>query len=139
MSLTSVLVLTRIRERKQGMPWWSGVKARILRTIVPPFVGGAGLAAIIVARWRWGAEVASIDAFTQGCLIPPIWMICYGLALWSLGDFSPREVRLLGAAFLAAGLVSAAFLTEWTWLEMGLSFGGLHVVYGIVVYIRYGG
>ncbi len=41
--------------------------------------------------------------------------------------------------FRAAGLVSAACLTDWPWLEMGLSFGGLHIVYGIVVCIRYGG
>src|ERR1035437_3374502 len=29
-------------ERRQGMPAWSSIKTRILRTILPPFVAGVG-------------------------------------------------------------------------------------------------
>ena len=54
----------------------------------------------------------------------------------------------MGVAFILAGLLSAAFFQHtipytspgtapyWT---LGASFGGFHIVYGMVVWARYGG
>ena len=53
-SVGGVWVLTRRRERRQGMPAWSSVKTRILRAILPPFLAGAGVTLIIVFRWYFG-------------------------------------------------------------------------------------
>ena len=52
-AFAGVTILTRLRERKANMPFWSPVKRRILLTIGPPFVAGVGLTAAIVFRWRW--------------------------------------------------------------------------------------
>ena len=132
----SATVLTRLREKRRGMPFWSPVKRRILLTILPAFVAGAGLTCAIVFRYylRGGW-----DSVYQGYLIPAVWMLFYGLALWQVGDFSPPEVRTLGVAFLAAGLVTTAFGQFRPYWAMGLTFGGFHVAYGIVVWIRHGG
>ena len=128
-----VMVLTRIRERRQGMPFWSNVKRRILMTILPCMVAGMGLTLVIVSPWyntigpdQWG-------------LIPAVWMLFYGVALWQLGDLSVIEVRLMGAAFIVAGLVSAAALQLYPYWCIGVTFGGFHIVYGAIVRVRHGG
>jgi hypothetical protein len=134
-AFAATMILTRLRERKQGMPSWSRIKKRILLTILPPFAAGAGLTAAIMYRWYTG------DGPNEWGLIPAVWMLFYGVALWQLGEFSPIEVRLLGAAFLAAGLISAARYQSfpYSYWTLGLTFGGFHIVYGIIVWVRHGG
>lgn len=141
-AFAAATILTHLRERACGMPFWSAIKMRILRAILPPFVAGVGLTLAIVSRWY--ADVGP----NQWGLVPAVWMLFYGLALWQVGEFGIREVRLLGAAFLAAGLVTAALFqytvpgTEpgtapyWT---LGVTFGGFHLIYGAIVWVRHGG
>ena len=141
-AFTCSAVLTYIRERKQGMPFWSPVKRRILMTILPPFVAGIGLTLAIIHRWQTG------DGPNQWGLVPPIWMTFYGVALWQIGLFSAGELRAMGIAFILAGLVTACeyqytipgleqgTAPYWT---LGITFGGFHIVYGIIVWIRHGG
>lgn len=131
-AFVGVVILTRIRERRQGMPFWSPVKRRVLRTILPPFIAGCGLTVAIYYQWIYGYNPG------QSYLIPAVWMLFYGLALWQVGEFSIPEVRLLGAAFIAAGIASA--VVQWYPYEsLGATFGGFHIVYGVVVWTRHGG
>ena len=132
-ALAGVLVLTRLREIPQGMPWWSPVKRRILTTVLPPFVAGVGLTLAIAYRWY----VA--DGPNQWGLIPAVWMLFYGVACWQVGEFSILEIRIMGVAFLVAGLIVGAFFHNAPHLTIGLTFGGFHVVYGVAVWIRHGG
>ena len=137
-----VTSLTAIRERRQRIPFWSAAKRRILMTILPPFVAGVGLTAAVMYRWH-----CQIGPNEWG-LIPAIWMCFYGVTCWEVGGFSITEIRVMGAAFILAGLLSAAFFQYtipglepgtapyWT---LGLTFGGFHIIYGIVVWIRHGG
>ncbi len=132
-ALTAVLVMTRIREKKRGMPLWSNVKARILRTILPPFVAGVGLTFATLYMWyKTGNDL-------QGYLIPSIWMLFYGVACWQVGEFSVREIRILGVAFILAGLCTAMFFQARPYMSLGITFGGFHLIYGIIVWLRYGG
>jgi len=127
------VVLTRLRERGRNMPFWSSVKRRILLTILPPFVAGVGLTAAIAFRWHQGIGP------NQWGLIPALWMLFYGVALWQVGAFSVPDVRVLGAAFLLAGLVCAGFSQDCPYWSLGITFGGFHIVYGILVWLRHGG
>ena len=72
-------------------------------------------------------------------LVPGLWMLFYGVALWQVGLLSPVEVRLLGAAFLLAGLATAMWFQLHPYWALGVTFGGFHVVYGAAVWIRHGG
>lgn len=143
-SMSGVLVLTRIRERRRGMPRWSQVKFRILRAILPPFLAGGGLTCAIVLMW-WRVENAPQSPFpvivfvSQGYLIPAIWMLFYGVACWQVGEFSVVEIRVLGAAFVAAGIATAVFFQGWPYLALGVTFGGFHIAYGVAVWVRHGG
>jgi hypothetical protein len=133
LAFAGAVICTRLRERRQNMPFWSGVKKRILLTILPPFVAGVGLTLVIVYRWHVGRGP------NEWGLIPPIWMLFYGLALWQVGLLSPVEVRLMGAAFLACGLAAALWLQPHPYWSLGVTFGGFHIVYGLAVWCRHGG
>jgi hypothetical protein len=62
----------------------------------------------------------------------PVWMLCYGLAVCAVGLFSQREVKVLGACFLAAG--AATLLMPQIGLAMtAVTFGGFHIVYGLIM------
>jgi len=135
-------ILTYLRERRQGMPFWSPLKMKILRTIAPPFAAGIGLT--IAVMYRWYID----DGPNQWGLIPAIWMTFYGVALWQVGEFAVIELRVMGVAFILAGLIAAAFFqadiprlakdTAMYW-TLGTTFGGFHIIYGIVVSARHGG
>lgn len=62
----------------------------------------------------------------------PVWMLCYGIAVCAVGLFSQREVKVLGASFLAAGAITMLF-PAIALPMMAFSFGGFHIVYGLVM------
>jgi hypothetical protein len=132
-TLLGVLGLTRLRERRAAMPLWSQIKKRILLSIALPWLAGIGVTLIIVGRWYVGMGP------NQWGLIPPLWMLFHGIACWQVGEFSIRELRWMGLAFVVAGLVVAAGFQSCPYWSLGLTFGGLHLLYGIIVTIRHGG
>jgi predicted lysophospholipase L1 biosynthesis ABC-type transport system permease subunit len=98
-----------------------------------------------------------IGVLTTIVLIPwlmdfvyPAWMLCYGAAVCAVGIFSQREVRRLGWSFLVTGAVTLLLLRftdlwpyiwERSYLGLGmtaLSFGGFHIIYGLVMWRRGG-
>ena len=141
-AFAGAVALTRRRARKEGRTFWTTARNRALRAIVPPFLAGGGLTAAIVYRW-----VAGVGPNQWG-LIPGIWMTFYGVALWQIGEFSIRATRILAGAFILSGIVAAAVfqytipgLTEGTapYWTLGITFGGYHLAYGAIVWIRHGG
>ena len=141
-AVAAALGVVRFREVRRGLPFWTPARRRMLATIIWPFVIGAGLTAAIVYHGFVG------DRWSEFGLIPAIWMLTYGLACWNMGQYSIREIRVMGAAFMVVGLLTAAFFQfDFPGLQpglapyatLGVTFGGFHIVYGIVVWIRHGG
>ena len=141
-SMAASLGLMRLREFRRHLPFWTPAKRRILSTIIWPFIAGVGLNAAIMYRWYHGIGP------NQWGLIPPIWMITYGLACWGVGQYSINEIKVMGAAFILSGLATAAFFQSdfpgidrgmAPYLTLGITFGGFHIVYGTIVWARHGG
>jgi hypothetical protein len=65
--------------------------------------------------------------------IAPIWMMLYGTGVYTAGLFSIRAPRMLGLAFLAAGVVALMFFPQYGVLSAALSFGLMHIVFGIYI------
>jgi hypothetical protein len=74
----------------------------------------------------------------------PTWCILFGLAIHAAGFFTPKGFKLFGWIFLAAGFLlmaicvagesmNLAMFLQPHWL-MGVTFGGLHLAYGIYLY-----
>ncbi len=101
-----------------------------------PGLGTGALLTLFLSRWNAGNMLV---------YAPPFWMLCYGSAVCSVGLFSQREVSRLGWAFLIGGALTLGMQILFAGsagsigLAMtGLTFGGLHIVYGIAVSRRDG-
>lgn len=82
--------------------------------------------------------IYSITLYYQGLFgwIAPVTMIFYGLGLFSAGKFSMPEIQFLGIIFSALGLF-ATFLIDYGLLIWGFGFGFLHLIFGIIIYLKY--
>ena len=79
-------------------------------------------------------------------LLPPVWMLFYGLGLLATQHFAPRSIALLGWAFLAAGPllivsdVTGIFETLGVIrhgnLALGATFGLFHLIYAACTWPR---
>jgi hypothetical protein len=72
-------------------------------------------------------------------LMPGVWLLLYGVAVVTGGAFSVRVVPIMGASFMALGvlaLFTPFSLANWF---MAAGFGGLQIAFGIVIARRYGG
>lgn len=69
--------------------------------------------------------------------IYPIWMLCYGIAVCAVGQFSQREVKVLGVAFLLAGAMTMLMPSLGLFM-IAVTFGGFHIIYAIVMSRRDG-
>jgi hypothetical protein len=114
------------KSRAIGRPALHGVGAKFVRSLLPPLVAGAVLTA---ALWRAGLATA----------LPGAWLLLYGVGLMTAGAFSARIVRAMGACFMALGAAAFASPAAWGDLWMALGFGGLHLVFGFVIWRRNGG
>jgi hypothetical protein len=95
-------------------------------SFAPPLAAGAILSA---ALWQAG----------QIHLLPGLWLILYGTAIMTGGAFSVGAIPIMGAVFLAAGALTLFLPAGFGDLMLGLSFGLVHVIFGVVVARRHGG
>ena len=99
---------------------------KLVMNSLPPMLCGVF---ITLGLWRFGHFEAMI----------PVWILCYGAAVVCGGAFSVKAVPLMGWCFIALGAI-AFFLPAGTGqLMMGLSFGVLHIVFGLVIWRKHGG
>ena len=65
--------------------------------------------------------------------IVPVWMMLYGTGVYTAGLFSIRAPRILGLVFLALGVVALLWFPGYGVVSAALSFGLLHVAFGLYV------
>ena len=71
--------------------------------------------------------------------VPGTWMLLYGTGVVAGGAFSVRLVPLMGLSFLIFGAVTLFLPAAWGNAALAASFGGLHIVFGLIIARRYGG
>jgi hypothetical protein len=87
-------------------------------------------------------ELQNLDRTISMLWLPLGWVVLYGCALHAAGFFMPRGVKLLGWAFVLAGIVLFEFgvptgfsRTDYAYTIMGFFFGVLHLAYGAYLYL----
>ena len=68
-----------------------------------------------------------------------VWMLCYGLAICAVGLFSVRPATYLGSAFVIAGAATLLMpAVPYHLIMMAVTFGGFHILYGVLMARRHG-
>ncbi|HET9425247.1 MAG TPA: hypothetical protein VFO55_07750 [Gemmatimonadaceae bacterium] len=115
-----------IKSEAANIPVFSGPIRKLLLSFAPPIAAGCILT---LAMYTSGA-------FAQ---VPALWMLLYGAGVISAGTYSVRIVPFMGAAFMVAGVVALVAPASWSTGMLIASFGGLHIVFGILIARRHGG
>jgi hypothetical protein len=138
LAIVGSFLLVRRQAIKESEPFWSPPTRRIAQALLPPLFIGAFLNCYaLYSTWSTGGD-GSYVAF----ILILYWLFLYGCAAHSAAFFMTRGMKLFGWIFIAAGC--AVFLagtrTGWPFglsphLLMAATFGGLHLAYGIYLYI----
>jgi hypothetical protein len=116
--------------------WRKGGKANLSLTSKParrffvsyfaPLAAGA-LLTLVLSR-----------ADVMGAL-PAVWLLLYGTSFVSSGAFSIRVVPVMGVCFMLLGLVACFVPLSAGNVLLAAGFGGLHIVFGLIIARNYGG
>ena len=115
-----------LKSKKANAPLFSGSGRKFLASFFPPLIVGAVLT---IALWRAG----------EADMLPGTWMLMYGASVVAGGAFSVRIVPVLGMFFLVIGGFTLFLPESWGNGLMALSFGGLHIVFGLLIAKYHGG
>lgn len=120
--LTAIYVSLREARKREEKLWNTTSKRLLINMVTPLFVGGI-LILILISKDMIG-------------FIAPFSLLFYGLALFSGGNFTYPEVRILGIIQISLGLISSYFV-EYGLIFWSLGFGVVHIIYGIYMQFKY--
>ena len=114
------------KARAASMPLVSGPGRKAVFSLSPPIIAG-GLLTLVLMRAR----------LTN--LIPGMWLLLYGTGVITGGMFSVSVVPVMGGCFMVLGaiaLFAPPALANWF---MAAGFGGLHLIFGVIIARKHGG
>ena len=121
-SLTG-LILSMRKAKSLGQNFWNPSALRMISSFIVPLTAGGIF--VMILLWRG-----------QASWVAPALLLFYGIAVYSAGNFTFSDVKTLGILEIILGLVAAVFpgygLLLWT-----IGFGGLHILYGTIMYFKY--
>ena len=114
-----------VRQAAQtGHARYLGPVRKFLLCLCPALLAGAILTFVL---WRAGLS----------SLLPGTWLLLYGCAVLSASTVTiPRMMRLIcamGALFVVLGCIAFALPAAAHTLVLGLGFGALHIVFGLLI------
>jgi hypothetical protein len=126
LALAIGVLATVWKTRTARLPVLAGPLRKFGLALAAPAFAGAVLT---VALARHGAHG----------VLPGAWLMLYGSGLLAGGTFSIRLVPVMGACFLAFGAVAALAPPAVGAAAMLAGFGGLHILFGVLVARGHGG
>lgn len=120
--LGGALVARQITRR--GHSRYLGPARKFMLCLCPALLAGAMLTWVL-----WSAAAADV--------IPGMWLLLYGCAVLSASTVTSagitRLVCMMGTLFVALGAMTFALPAAAHTLTLGLGFGVLHIVFGILI------
>jgi len=116
----------KLKSDASDQPVLSAPARRFALSFAPPLMVGALLTVVL---YRAGLASA----------IPGMWLLLYGTGVVTGGAYSVRVVPMMGMCFMLLGGVALFCPLPVANILLGAGFGGLHMVFGLVIARRFGG
>jgi len=116
----------RLKAQQSGSALTSGPARKFFLAFLPPAVSAALLT---LALYRLGITA----------VIPGMWLLLYGAGVTTAGAFSVAIVPAMGVSFMGTGLAALFAPSAYGNAMLAFGFGGLHIVFGILIARRHGG
>jgi hypothetical protein len=115
-----------LKARRSNERFMSGASRRFFISYFAPLVAGAVITLSLVRAEAYSA-------------IPATWLLLYGTAFVSSGAFSIRVIPIMGIGFMLVGVAAALLPLGISNILLGAAFGGLHILFGLIIARSYGG
>ncbi len=115
-----------LKARAVKTPLLSPAARKFVFSLSPPLLAGALLTILFYRQRIIG-------------MIPGMWLLMYGTGVVTGGAFSVKVVPLMGFCFMLLGALALFCPVSWANMFMAAGFGGLQLVFGLIIARRYGG
>jgi hypothetical protein len=123
----AVGVITAAWKSHRGqIPLLSGPGRKFLLGFAPPLMAGALLTGVL---YRTALPEA----------LAGVWLLLYGTGVLCGGAASVRVVPVMGLCFMLLGALALFAPAAWGNLFLAAGFGGIHIVFGTLITVKYGG
>jgi hypothetical protein len=119
-------IAMRWKARRYGIALWSAAGRRFAQGFVPALVAGAVLSGVLINSGRFD-------------MLPATWLLLYGAGVLAGATASVAILAWLGAGIMVLGAAAAVTGIAWRDLWLGAGFGGLQMIFGVVIARKHGG
>jgi hypothetical protein len=114
------------KANRRGLPLFSGPARKVALGLAPPLFAGACMTFLL---FRAGLQSA----------LPATWLLLYGAGIMTGGAFSVAIVPVMGLCFMLLGGLAVLAPAVWGNWFLAAGFGGIHIVFGLIIARRHGG
>jgi len=115
-----------LKSRRVRMPLLSGPGRKFIWGFAPPLMVGALLTVALSRAGLFGPVAGT-------------WLLLYGAGVVTGGAASVRVVPVMGLAFMTLGAGALFAPAGWANWLLAAGFGGLHLLFGAIITVKYGG
>ncbi|MDN5200441.1 hypothetical protein QQ008_03690 [Fulvivirgaceae bacterium BMA10] len=123
LAIATGIFFTVRRAKKANQKIWDRTVQRLLINLFIPLAAGGLFCLTMIFRGVIG-------------FVAPATLIFYGLALINASRYTVSDIRSLGLAEIALGLIAASF-PGYGLIFWAIGFGILHILYGAIMYFKY--